>query len=544
MRSTRSVLGALVVGVGLLVPVSPAVAAVDCAVVTPPPVAGELPPPGQLACTDLRGLDLLQEQLPGADLHGSNLAGVSLRQADLTSADLRGADLTGALLGQADLAGANLQGANLTGAEVTQTDLTNADLRGAVLTEARGIQVFLAGADLRGADLRGMRLGQADLTGADLRGADVTGADLTQAQTDGALGLTDPADGGSAGLDVPGKVELNPGTEPDNETEPNIDTTAAPAQPSGTQIAHLLLWPAAAAALAWWRTRLRFQMRHRDTTPLRSAAVVGGIVGIGLVVTGLYLAAVGLVRGFTHLTGDVAWAADPGPLSVLATEPHFQLAFAGGAFVLGCLVMRSTRRRAPAGNPPRAGSQVAVGKPRPGPAEQELSGPARAVLKAVAFAGLADLVIVVALMVLDGLPATGPWRSGTAVGHLVFVAVTTLVLSGFAARARTGNDVATPSGVVFAAGGREPYLWLSGTSSDKHPVSQALPWDALEQVHFIRVLGTADPASVMITVRGPGTGKPTEYPEELRVTPAQVAALRELLPPGMCTDHTRAPASD
>ncbi len=530
VRLRRSVLGALVVGLGLLVPVSSAAAQADCAAVVPPPVAGELPPAGQLACTDLRGLNLVQERLPGADLHGSNLAGVSLGQADLTGADLHGADLSGARLGQAVLTGANLRGANLTGADLTQTNLTNADLRGAVLSHATGIQVFLTDADLRGADLRGMNLGQATLTNADLTDADLTGAYLPQAVIDGAIGLPDPAENAGAPRDLPREVELNPGD-------------AVAVEPSGTQVAHLLMWPAAAYALAWWRIRLGFQLRHRVTTPPRPAGLAGGVVGIGLVVIGMYLAAVGLVRGFTSLVGDVAWTTDPGPLSFLATEPGNQLAFAGGALVLGWLMVWSTRRRGPAGNLSPARSQVAIGKPTAAPTESELGATARAVLTLVAFAGLADLVLVVVLIVLDSLPATGPWQSDTVVGHLVFVAVATLVLFRFATRARSGNEVATPSGVVFAAGGREPYLWLSGISSDRNPVSQALPWEALEQVHFIRVLGTTDPASAMITIRRPGADKPTEYPRELPMTPAQVAALRELLPPEMCTEHTRAPSS-
>jgi hypothetical protein len=155
-----------------------------------------------------------------------------------------------------------------------------------------------------------------------------------------------------------------------------------------------------------------------------------------------------------------------------------------------------------------------------------------------------DLVAVVVLLVLDRLPATGPWQAGTVVGHLVFVALAALVLCRTAAHARHGREVATLSGAVFAAGLREPFLWLSGTAADKRPASQALPWDALDHVHLIRVLGTPHPSSAMITVRRPGTAFACEYPGELRVTPAQVAALRAALPPGMVTEHTRAPSSE
>lgn len=90
----------------------------------------------------------------------------------------------------------------------------------------------------------------------------------------------------------------------------------------------------------------------------------------------------------------------------------------------------------------------------------------------VAIAGVVDLVAVVVLFALDRLPASGPWRTDTVVGHLAFVAVTTLVLIRAAGHARNGSVVATPSGAVFAGGVREPFLWLSGKSDDNRPVSR------------------------------------------------------------------------
>ncbi|EIN6656536.1 pentapeptide repeat-containing protein [Salmonella enterica subsp. enterica serovar Soerenga] len=81
-----------------------------------------------------------------------------MRGADLCDADLCGADLRGANLCDADLYGANLRGANLCGADLRGANLCGADLRGA---------------DLCDADLRG-----ANLCGADLRGADLCDADL------------------------------------------------------------------------------------------------------------------------------------------------------------------------------------------------------------------------------------------------------------------------------------------------------------------------------------------------------------------------------
>lgn len=537
MTLLRSVLCAFVVGLGVLWPVPSAAAPADCTAITPLPVAGELPPAGRLACADLRGLDLDQEQLAGADLHGSNLAGASLIQAGLTGADLHGANLAGAKLGQADLAGANLSGANLTGAGIGQTDLKNADLRGAVLTDAATTQVFLTGADLRGADLRGADLRQADLRGADLRGADLRRAVLTQAETDGALGLSDPV---PRELDVPraGQVELN-----GNDVREDRNDDPVPAAP-GEQISYVLLGPAAAIVLILWRRGIGRMMRHRVTTPLQPARLVGGVVGALLVVTGLYLAAVGAIRGIAHLTGGANWATDPGPFGFAATAPQHQLAIAGGALVLGWITLRSAARRRQAAHTSPGGSQVAIGKPTPGWSGPVLPGPVRGAAKVLAFAGLADIAVVVLMLVLDELPASGPWQADTVVGHLVFVAVTTATLFMVAAYLPSGVEVATPSGVVFSAGGREPYLWLSGTTAGKQPASQALPWESLEQVHFIRVLGTADPAKAMITVRLPGADRPGEYPGELPVTPAQVAGLRALLPPEMITEHTRVPSSD
>lgn len=520
-------------GVGSLWLLPVAVAAPgDCPAITRPPVAGQLPPAGQRACTDLRGLDLLQARLAGADLHGSNLAGVRLAQADLAGADLRGADLRETEMGQADLTGANLQGANLTRANLTQATFTDADLRGAVLTDATAIQVVLDGADLRGADLRGVLMPQASLDGTDLRDADVTGAGLSQAETGNAIGLPEPE-----------PVPSGSGTG-DDGLAVNTDADPLPDEVNVTQIAYVLLWPAAAIVLLWWRSGVGFMVRHRRTTPLSPVAIVGGIVGALLVMTGLYLVAVAAFRGIAASAGGASWTTDPGPFAFLATQPSHQFAYAGGAFVLGVLILRAARRRWPVAERQRPGASATIGKPTPAPAGTELNGFVRGFVRALAFAGLIDIGAVVVLLVMDELPATGLWGSDTVAGHLAYVAIVTLLLFGSTFRSRTGTSVVTPSGVVLMAGGREPYLWLSGTSSDKRPAGQALPWAALEQIHFIRTLGRSDPGLAMITVRPPGSDQPAEYPAEMAVTPDQVAALRALLPSEMFTEHTRAPSSD
>lgn len=525
----RNVLGALVVGVGLLWPLPVAAAAPgDCPAITRPSVNGQLPPAGQRACKDLRGLDLLQARLAGADLHGSNLAGVRLAQADLAGADLRGADLRETEMGQADLTGANLQGANLTGANLTQVDLTDADLRGAVLTDATAIQVVLDGADLRGADLRGVLMPQASLDGADLRDADITGAELSQAETGNAIGLPAPLPNGNRG----------------DGLAVHTDVAPLPDEVNDTQIAYVLLWPAAAIVLLWWRSGVGFMLRHRRTTPVSPVAVIGGIVGASLVMAGLYLAAVAAFRGIAASAGGASWTTDPGPLEFLATQPSHQFAYAGGAFVLGVIILRVCRRRWPSVERQQPGASATIGKPTPAPSGTELNGFVRGFVRALAFAGLIDIGTVVVLLVMDELPATGLWRSDTVAGHLAYVGIVMLLLFGSTFRSRTGTSVVTPSGVALVAGGREPYLWLSGTSSDKRPAGQALPWAALEQIHFIRTLGKTDPGLAMITVRGPGSDQPAEYPAEMSVTPEQVAALRALLPSEMFTEHTRAPSSD
>ena len=72
---------------------------------------------GWLSSGALKGVDLQDIQLRGADLY----------MADLGKADLRGANLTGADLSMANLEGANFDTVNLTGA-----DLSMANLEGAI----------------------------------------------------------------------------------------------------------------------------------------------------------------------------------------------------------------------------------------------------------------------------------------------------------------------------------------------------------------------------------------------------------------------------
>lgn len=116
---------------------------------------GEHPP------ADLRGADLSDANLCGADLQW-----VRMDRAFLRDAALCGAKLNGAVLEEADLRGANLS----RHAHFGSTDLSNVTLTGANLGFAD-----LRGADLSGAILKHAILTESRLDGASLRGTHVYG---------------------------------------------------------------------------------------------------------------------------------------------------------------------------------------------------------------------------------------------------------------------------------------------------------------------------------------------------------------------------------
>lgn len=92
-----------------------------------------------LAKCDLRGLNLTEWPLAGANLAEANLAeanlaGMDLRETDFSHANLSKANCTGANLGGAVLAYANLNETVLIGADLTGADLNSADMRGARLS--------------------------------------------------------------------------------------------------------------------------------------------------------------------------------------------------------------------------------------------------------------------------------------------------------------------------------------------------------------------------------------------------------------------------
>ena len=121
-----------------------------------------------LAHADLSGADLSRANLSGANLFGANLENATLFEADLSKAELAGANLTGANLDRANLCRTGLGMAKLSGAS-----LRSADLSFATLTEAD-----LVGADLSIAKLEQVRARQANLTGAHLADSDLTGIDF------------------------------------------------------------------------------------------------------------------------------------------------------------------------------------------------------------------------------------------------------------------------------------------------------------------------------------------------------------------------------
>lgn len=87
-----------------------------------------------------------------------NLSGMDLRGYDLAEANLVGANLSRSRLSGTNLARANLAGANLGRAVLEDTDLRRATLTNADLTGA-----FFARTDMRGADLTNARFTNADL---------------------------------------------------------------------------------------------------------------------------------------------------------------------------------------------------------------------------------------------------------------------------------------------------------------------------------------------------------------------------------------------
>ncbi|MEL6461720.1 MAG: pentapeptide repeat-containing protein [Cyanobacteria bacterium J06621_15] len=126
---------------------------------------------------DLSGLNapacfLKGIQLKEANLNGANFSGANLSKANLDNTSLIKANLSGANLSQTNLVKANLSGANL-----SQTNLVEANLSGADLS-----QTNLDGARFVGANLENSNLSNTSLLRANLSGANLINADLNNAK--------------------------------------------------------------------------------------------------------------------------------------------------------------------------------------------------------------------------------------------------------------------------------------------------------------------------------------------------------------------------
>ncbi|MBI3395674.1 MAG: pentapeptide repeat-containing protein [Spirochaetia bacterium] len=108
-----------------------------------------------------RALARLESQ---GHLRGENLSQVVLEGADLHGVDLSGANLTGAYLQNCNLTGANLKGARLRGAYLNNAVLEHADLRNADIRWAKLTGAKVDGAQFDGAQYDiGTRLDQSQM---------------------------------------------------------------------------------------------------------------------------------------------------------------------------------------------------------------------------------------------------------------------------------------------------------------------------------------------------------------------------------------------
>jgi uncharacterized protein YjbI with pentapeptide repeats len=135
----------------------------------------------QLNEADLVGAELNKANLSYAQLNKADLVGAELNKANLSYAQLNKADLVGAELNKADLGGVQLNEANLFGAQLNKANLPGVQLNKANLFGAGLNKANLFGAQLNKANLRGVHLNEADLVGAELNKADLVGAELNKA---------------------------------------------------------------------------------------------------------------------------------------------------------------------------------------------------------------------------------------------------------------------------------------------------------------------------------------------------------------------------
>lgn len=97
---------------------------------------------------NLKKADLRGAQIGQAGLRGAEMQDADLREADMTQSDLREANLQNVDLREADMIQAKLRRANLKHANISQTDLSQSDLRGALLSGAHMWKTKVFGADV------------------------------------------------------------------------------------------------------------------------------------------------------------------------------------------------------------------------------------------------------------------------------------------------------------------------------------------------------------------------------------------------------------
>ena len=146
---------------------------------------------------DMRGWDLHDTKLVGADarnadfsranLRHASFVGPQLRGARFDASDLRDASFIGASFDATSFAGAKLEGLRIIGTRIDAATLQTADAHALLYscTACKLTNVSLANADLRDAQLVGADLSNSDLRGAQLRGASLIAAKLEGAHLEG-----------------------------------------------------------------------------------------------------------------------------------------------------------------------------------------------------------------------------------------------------------------------------------------------------------------------------------------------------------------------
>lgn len=157
--------------------------------------------------SDLRGIDLSEENLAGVQFSQVDLSGANLTSANLSGANLSFAKLRGACLFQAVLDKTECLGADFTQTDCRESRGTSLGLGNATLTDSSWFSARLSHATFTNADLtradfrtstvehcrmRDSNLVRADFTGASLPGSDLSGSDVTGARFD-SVNLQDAA---------------------------------------------------------------------------------------------------------------------------------------------------------------------------------------------------------------------------------------------------------------------------------------------------------------------------------------------------------------